>query len=157
MGYDQVSWDNGKVKQPASSSRYWHQLTTKEKTAAVNLGYTAITWDNLSGGEKAPASAGKSWAELSSCGKQTCIISALSPNLCLSVHTGRQRLLTACSVFRMQKRGECRESVGVHSSLLGRRVRQRKATVRDQYIVLLPVTRPEGGSYDVGLHRKVLG
>ena len=61
MGYTQVSWDNesGKEPQPASISKKWTDLTGIEKTAAVVLGYSQLSWD-----DPWPAAYNKNFAEL---------------------------------------------------------------------------------------------
>ena len=46
---------------------YWDGLTADQKAAAALLGYTATTWDNVSGSEPQPAFNDKYWAELTSC------------------------------------------------------------------------------------------
>ena len=70
LGYTQASWDYmPNVKQPAAENKYFLALTHKERQYAVALGYSEKTWDNLSGDEKQPATDGKTWAELSICGK----------------------------------------------------------------------------------------
>ena len=83
LGYTQLIWDNvsGKEKQPASVDKRWAKLTDSEKAAAVVLGYTEKIWDK--GGTKdQPASAGKYWAELSSCGVTATTKSGKCPAWC---------------------------------------------------------------------------
>ena len=60
LGYTQASWDNdsGLEKQPASSEKYWGQLTHDERAAAAVLGYNDPNWD------VSPASMRKTWIEL---------------------------------------------------------------------------------------------
>ena len=71
LGYTKLSWDNesGNVKQPASATKYWNQLSVNEEAAAGVLGYTKKSWDNQSGGETQPDSFYKSWHQLTSCGE----------------------------------------------------------------------------------------
>ena len=71
LGYTQSSWDSGKEKQPASAKKYWGELTSTERVAAVFLGYNEKVWDK--GGKKhRPASAKKYWAQLTACGEWQC-------------------------------------------------------------------------------------
>ena len=60
LGYTQASWDNDskQEKQPASSEKYWGQLTHDERAAAAVLGYSELTWDKL------PAAMRQRWIEL---------------------------------------------------------------------------------------------
>ena len=60
LGYSQASWDNesGQETQPASSEKYWAQLTHDERAAAGVLGFTDPTWDEQ------PAATRKAWAQL---------------------------------------------------------------------------------------------
>ena len=60
LGYTQASWDNDsrQEKQPASSNKYWNQLTHDERAAAAVLGYSELTWDKL------PAAMHKTWSQL---------------------------------------------------------------------------------------------
>ena len=60
LGFSQASWDNesGQETQPASSEKYWAQLTHDERAAAGVLGYTEETWDG------SPAATRKAWAQL---------------------------------------------------------------------------------------------
>ena len=86
LGYTQVTWDNlsGEEQQPWSSIKTWASLTDDEKAAAAALGYTQITWDSKT--EPQPASAAKSWAELTTCsdGEDLRHASAVTCLACLS-------------------------------------------------------------------------
>ena len=86
LGYNQLTWDDGKEYQktpPTSYYKTWSKLTAKEKAAAVVFGYTGKTWDNASGKETQPTSADKSWAELSTCGEYLRAPSGIGRELCL--------------------------------------------------------------------------
>jgi len=48
LGYTQLSWDDVKQAQPASSKKQWAQLTATEKAAYTVLGYTQQTWSTIS-------------------------------------------------------------------------------------------------------------
>lgn len=84
LGYTQKNWDNDSKQEPrpAAAFRFWAELAkcgedpveattatplacNSERAAAVTLGYTQASWDNLSGKERQPWSASKYWYELS--------------------------------------------------------------------------------------------
>ena len=68
LGFTQVSWDvSNEEQQPLTDFLSWAALTDEEKAAGTLLGYTAASWDNLSGSEPQPALMNKSWSELTSC------------------------------------------------------------------------------------------
>ena len=89
-----MSWDNasGEERQPASTDKYWANLTESEKAAAVLLGYNGTIWDNESGSEPQPVSAIKHWDELTSCGEaetefcplcHSCVLEIYIYNVCI--------------------------------------------------------------------------
>ena len=85
LGYTQSSWDNTDEQQPASSEKYWAELSDNERAAAVVLGYNEDSWDN-GGRHDQPDSYYKYWSELTSCGEDTSITQqglpfAISPRL----------------------------------------------------------------------------
>ena len=59
-------------------------MTVKEKALLKVLGYTAKTWDNVSGKEEQPAAASTAWDDLSVCGENLLITRLLvaPPALC---------------------------------------------------------------------------
>ena len=67
LGFTQVSWDNLSGQLPIDFFLFWAEMTENQKAAAGLLGYTQMTWDNDSGSEPRPASAFKSWSELTVC------------------------------------------------------------------------------------------
>ena len=67
LGFTQVSWDNLSGQLPTDFFLFWAEMTENQKAAAGLLGYTQTTWDNDSGSEPRPASAFKSWSELTVC------------------------------------------------------------------------------------------
>ena len=68
LGYTAKSWDNlsGKEVQPPADDKWWVHLTENEQAAAAVLGWTEKSWDFWET-EPQPASANKSWAELTKC------------------------------------------------------------------------------------------
>ena len=61
LGYTGATWDNmsGEEPQPASSDKFWAELTDEEKEAAGVLGYTRLIWDT-----QPPPAGSKYWADL---------------------------------------------------------------------------------------------
>ena len=92
LGYTQVMWDNWWGPQPSSFDKTWGALTEQEKEAAVILGYTEIIWDNFSGYETQPASAEKSWIELTVCGECRCALYLMSAVCCMVVDSGEMEI-----------------------------------------------------------------
>ena len=58
---------------------FFHNLTTRidcvsERTAAQQLGYTQVSWDNDSGKEPQPASSSKKWADFTDVEKKAAVV-----------------------------------------------------------------------------------
>ena len=59
LGFDAESWTSSQVQQPASTEKFWVEMTDEEKAALKVLGYSASSWDT-----REPHSSYKRWGDL---------------------------------------------------------------------------------------------